>query len=481
MGLIDSLKRWAAGAARQTPPARLPNETGPGLREQGVRPTPEASLEYLYRQMWVDAAYRATVLEIRDMELRDGRVKRIHARLARDIVKDGVVMTQSRERPSLRREWDAYQRRLQLHRAEKLKSDARGLVMEGNLPLQFVLDEGLQVAAAVRMPAETILPNVDSTGRFKDVREAYYQLDVMTGARIARFALWQLLVCRLDPMNFDDMGCLGRPFLDASRATWRKLGMTEEDLVIRRRTRAPLRVAHVLEGASQGDLDDYRARVEKDQGEITTDYYLNRKGGVQPVQGDANLEQIGDVVHLLDTFFAGTPLHKGLMGYTDGLARDILEDLKRDYYEEIDGLQDTLAFGYAEGFRLHLLLKGMVPDPDEYWIGFASRRTETPNQTTDRMLKWGALGLPRGMIYEELGFNPQMVKERLKEEAKDRDPYPDGAGSIGPAGADPLQGENGPGPTRVKVTPGNAPKGESATNVSSGTTHSNRLGEHWEA
>ena len=36
-------------------------------------------------------------------------------------------------------------------------------------------------------------------------------------------------------------------------------------------------------------------------------YYSNKKGSVQAVQGDANLDQIADVVHLLDTFFSGAP------------------------------------------------------------------------------------------------------------------------------------------------------------------------------
>lgn len=474
MGLIDTLKNWAAGRSRPArPPERLPNENGPNSSEKGMRATPEASLDYLYRQMWVDPAVRQAILDIREMDRLDGRVKRIHSRIARDVVKGGVVMTQARESRALRREWDAFQRRLQLDRVEKLKSDARGLVMEGNLPLQWVLDETLQVVAAVRMPSETMLPNVDQRGQFKDVKEAYYQLDVMTGTRLATFPLWQLFLCRFDPDNFDDMGALGRPFLDASRTPWRKLGMTEEDLVIRRRTRAPLRLAHVLEGATQDDLDDYQKRMEQNQAEITTDFYLNKKGGVSAVQGDENLAEIGDVVHLLDSFFAGTPVPKGLMGYTDGMARDILEDLKRDYYEEVDVLQDTISYGYAQGFRLHLLLKGMVPDPSDYTVEFAERRTETPNQTTDRMLKWAALGMPRGMIHEEMGFNPQTVRARLEQEAKERDPYPGDPPTDG--AADPVEGERPPGPVRVKVTPGNAPKGESATS----TTHSNRLGEHW--
>lgn len=468
MGLIDSLKRWAGGRGRVDKPAEtLPNEPGPNTSEKGHRSTPEAGLDYMYRLMWVDPAVRQAILDIREMDRKDGRVKRIHSRIARDVVKGGLVFTQARDGRVLRREWDAFERRLQLNRVEKLKSDARGLVMEGNLPLQWVLDEAMQVSAAIRMPSETILPNVAQSGQFKDVREAYYQLDVMTGAKLATFPLWQLFMCRFDPDNFDDMGSIGRPFLDASRAPWQKLCMTEEDLVIRRRTRAPLRLAHVLEGADSDTLDKYRAEVERDQTEITTDYYMNKKGGVSAVQGDANLAEIGDVVHLLDTFFAGGPLPKGMMGYTDGMARDILEDLKRDYYEEVDVLQDTQSFAYAQGFRLHLLLKGMVPDPSDYMVEFAERRTETPNQTTDRMLKWQAIGLPRGMIYEEMGLNPQLVKQRLQDEADDANPYPGQPGGIAPAGTVPS----------VKVTPGNAPKGDSATSV----THSNRLGEHWGA
>lgn len=466
MGLIDYLKSFRRAPVASAPAAEaLPNEPPPRSSEQGSRATPENSQKYLTRLMWTDPDVRAAILDIREMDRLDGRVRRIHARLARDVVKGGLVLTQTSARESLRAEWDAFARRLQLGRVEKLKSDARGLVMEGSLPVQWVLDEAFRVAAAVRMPSETILPDVDENGQFKDVKAAYHQMDAVTGTKLATFPLWQLFLCRFDPDSYDDMGAMGRPFLDASRAVWKKLRMTEEDLVIRRRTRAPLRLAHVLEGAQEKDIEAYQDRVEKNQSEITTDFYLNKNGTVVAVQGDANLSEIGDVVHLLDTFFAGSPLPKGLMGYTDGMARDILEDLKRDYYEEVDVLQDTLSFAYAQGFRLHLLLKGIAPDPGDYAIGFAERRTETPNQTTDRVLKWQAIGMPRGMIYEEMGYNAAAIKARLKQEAEDKDPYPGPMGGTAPPGTMP----------NVKVTPGNAPKGESATSM----THSNRLGEHW--
>lgn len=465
MGMIETLRNVFRGRPAADKAERLPNEPSIRDTERGRRANPENAQRYLYRQFWVDPDLRQAILDIREMDVLDGRVKRIHARVARDCIKGGLMLTQPKESRSLRREWDEFMRRCQLNRVEKLKSDARGFVMEGNLPLQWVLDGAGQVVAGIRMPSDTILPYVDQNGQFKDVREAYAQIDPHGGGVLATFPLWQLSLSRFDPDNFDDMGAMGRPFLDASRAVWRKLRMTEEDLVIRRRVRAPLRLSHVLEGASDTDLQKYQAQVEADQHEITTDYYSNKKGSVTAVAGDAALDQIGDVVHLMDTFFAGGPLPKGMLGFTDGMARDILEDLKRDYYEEVDELQETLGFAYGMGFRLHLLLKGIAPDPSEYLVEFRERRTETLNQTVDRMLKWQAIGLPKGMLFEEMGFNAQDVWSRINDEAKRHNPYPEGEGSL----------QNTPPAPSVKITPGNAPKGDSATSV----THSNRLGEHW--
>lgn len=453
MSLLEQLLRIRT-------PVRLPNEQAAAAArdsELGMRATPENSLKYLYRTMWVDPDTRAAILDIRDMDRKDGRVKMIHSRVARDIIKGGLVMKQATDSESISKEWQAFGRRLQLDRREKLKSDARGFVMEGNLPLQIVLDGTpggpRDVAAAIRMPSETIIPNVNENGRFKDVRKAYVQFDITTGAEKCAFALWQLMLSRFDPDNFDDHGSLGRPFLDASRTTWRKLIMTEEDLVIRRRTRAPLRISHVLEGATKDELDDYRKRVEKDQGEIATDFYQSKKGAVTSIQGDGNLDQTQDIVLLLDAFFAGGPLPKGLMGYTEGVARDIIEDLKRDYYDEVDDLQDTLAFAYEAAFRLQLLLKGINPDDEDFYICYAERRTETPNQRADLGLKMKALGFPEGMVWEEMGYDPAYVRERRDYELEHYDPYPDPNG-INPAG----------GPT-VSVTPGNRPKGESGTAI----------------
>lgn len=430
--------------------------------ESGVRLASDVAMERLYSQMWIDTERRAMVQTMRDMDRKDGRVKQIHSRVARDCIRGGMVLQVNKlgSSETLKKEWELFKGRLQLDNREKLKSDARGLVMEGNLPLQLVVNNAREVVAAIRMPSDTINPIVDMGGRFKDAGKAYEQRDVMTSTVLASWAAWQMPMCRLDPDNYDDMGSMGRPFLDACATTWQKLVMTEEDLVIRRRMRAPLRLAHVLEGADDVAMQAYRKNVENEKGDITTDFYLNRKGGVSAVQGDAGMSDMADVVHLLDTFYAGSPAPKALFGYTNGLSRDILQDLKNDYYDEVDGLQDALATGYAIAFRIHLLFKGIDPATDEFTLRFATRRTETPNQVADLALKYVALGLPDDMVYADMGLDPDYVRQKKTEQAKRNDPYPPGGGALGPDGK-PVDKSA----AKVSITPGNAPRGESATSI----------------
>lgn len=435
----------------------LPNAPQKDSSETGTRLREDARYRDLYLQFYVDPEVREAILAIREMDKLDGRVKMIHSRVARDVIKGGLVMQLAKPNKAVSEAWKDFRRRCQLNRHEKLKSDARGLVMEGNLPMQIIVDGQNNVCGLVRMPSETIVPNVSENGQFKDVTEAYWQHDLVTGKPKAKFALWQLHLVRFDPDNFDDMGSLGRPFLDANRTTWQKLRMTEEDLVIRRRVRAPLRLSHVLEGASGPELDTYEGKVINKQNEITTDYFSNKKGSVTPIQGDSNLDQIKDIALLLDCFFSGSPMPKGLAGYTDGLNRDILEDLKRDYYDEIDVLQDTLAYGYQQAFHIDLLLKGINPLEADFTICYAERRTETPSQAADRGLKLQALGLPEDMVWIELGFDPAYINEMRKHQANRDSPYPDD--DLGPPPSPPPKGP------RVSITPGNARKGQSATSI----------------
>lgn len=419
--------------------------------ERGIRATPENQIRHLYRLMWVDGELRATIQDIRNMDKVDGRVKKVHSRTASMVIKGGLRLVNPAGNQTLKRTWDRLQRRTALNKRAKLHSDARGLMMEGNLPMQITLGDDKRVAAMIRMPSETIRPVVAETGRFTDVANAYEQFDLLRGNVTASWALWQLYLGRINPDNYDDLGSMGRPYLDATRTVWKKLTMTEEDLVLRRRMRAPMRLVHQLENVDEPGFTAYKDEVENGQGDgIRTDLFIRGKGDVKAVQGDENLDQIADVAHLLDTWFAGGPAPRGLFGYASDLSRDILEDLKRDYYEEVDALQDELSGVYQFALELDLLLSGANPENFDFSVQFAERSTETLNQRADRALKYQALQLPMQTVWEAAGLDPQAELQKRENQNRNRDPYPE-PHAIGSGG--------------VKVTPGNAPKGESATTV----------------
>lgn len=451
MTYLDKFKRASRAFAEAFKTAPLGPAVGsrPVGDEQGRRSTPETAIKVMYRGLQLDYELRDVIRTLRSMDKLDTRVKRIHSRVATDTVRGGLVFVNTGKSQTVKRLWDEVARDLQLDRPGKLRSDARLFVLQGTLPLQLVKD-GNRIVGAIAMPADTIVPQVTPNGRFKNPAEAYAQLDPYGSTTLATFPLWKLQLARLDPENYDDMGSMGRPLLDAGRASWQKLTMTEEDLVVRRRMRAPLKLSHTLEGATKTELDAYRADVEKNQADLQTDYYSNKKGSVTAVQGDAQMGEIGDVTHLLDTFLSGSPLPKQLLGYADDASRDVLDDLKRMYYDDLDFLQDEQAYVYNQAFQMHLLLHRIDPRDAGYTLKFAERRTETLTQTTDRMLKYQALGYPAEVIFETLGDDPDIIKQRID----DSDIYPGGQGGDMPA-------KGG----KVSITPGNARSGESATDI----------------
>ena len=460
----DLLRRLKVGIQVDANP--VPGEPIRGSTERGFRPYPVDRNRRLFQALLqVDLDHRQKVTDIRMMDQRDGRVKKIHSKTARAAVKGGLQLVfKGTEEPVINDAWRQFLKRCSLDNDAKLRSHARGALIEGNLALQWVLNNDKRVAECVRMPSETIIPNADADGQFKDVTKAFIQIDTMTGQETASFALWQMKLGRLDPDNWDDHGSYGRPYLDSDREVWRKLIHTEENLVIRRNHRAPMRMLHLLEGASDERLNGYKDRTEQemnDSDQVKTDYYMNDAGAITAIQGDANLDQIADVSYLLDTFFAGTPAPKSLFGYVSDLRADVVEELKRDYFDEVDALQDALAEAYTHGFCLDLLLQGINPDAYDFTIKFSERLTETLNQRTDRALKQQALGASKVTTFETAGIDPTIEDLRLEEERSQLDPFP----MPGSIGAQP----------NVSVTPPARETGESATTITNDSPSNNRL------
>ena len=432
--------------------------------ERGRRSTEAQQQRAIYEQLTPSYELRATIMEIRQMDRQDGTVKQIHNRIAKQLTKGGLRLNNPTGNKRIEKLYQDYIKRCQLDNRLKLISDARGLITDGSLPLQWVLDDKhTKVMRCVRMPAETIKPIVGIDGQFLDPRKAYAQYDYVEARDIAFFARGQMDIARLDPDNFDDAGCMGRPLLDAARKKWRQVEMNGDDMVLRRRTRAPMRTSHALEGATSEELAEYKRQVESEEGDFTNNYYSNRKGAVTAIQGDENLGDIGDVAMLMDSFFAGTPMPKALLGHVEGLSRDVLTDMKQEFYDDLDTLQDSITGCYEFGFRVNLLLHGINPDHYQFNIAYGERLTETLTQKTDRALKIMALGASRHSAFTVAGLDPAEERERLEEEFANLDAYP--INELGVPGVeDELEAASKRG-QNIKINPDQAGKSESATSI----------------
>lgn len=400
--------------------------------------------------------YRAKVAATGKMDREDGRVKRILSRIAGDATRGGfrLAMREGDDDARLMGESKAFIAACGLDIRTRRKAHARSLLATGELWLQWVLDEAGNISGCKLMPSETMKAVVDEQGKFKDMRRAFIQHDPTSGAELAAFARWQITFVALDG-NPDDPGERGRPLFDALITKGQQLFMTEEDLVIRRRVRAPMRFLHVLENAQEEEINAYRERNKstlEDPFSPQSDFFSNRKGTISAIQGDGNLAEIGDVEKIEDDFYAGLPAPKFLFGKAKDISRDVFEDALEGYYEFLEDVQEMLVDAYEEGFKLQLLLKGINPDALQWDFQFQARTVESESTKRDRLLKEKALGVPPSMLWPQMGYDPQKVREIRDKDRDELEPYPL---------LDEIDGEQG----NLTIVQGNKRKKESAVTV----------------
>ena len=415
---LETLARKIVDASRQ--PLR---STDAGTTYAG-----SAISRQMAQLMGPPADFRAKVAAVGKMDREDGRVKRILSRVAGDATRGGfrLVMREGDDDLRLTGEAKSFIKSTGLNKRTRRKCHARSLLGSGELWLQWVLDEAGNISGCKLMPSETMKAVVDEKGKFKDPHKAFVQHDPTSGAELASFALWQITFVALDG-NPDDPGERGRPLFDSLITKGKQLFMTEEDLVIRRRVRAPMRFLHVLENAREEEIDAYKQRNKdtlEDPFSPQSDFFSNRKGTLSAIQGDANLGEIADVDKLEDDFFAGVPVPKFLLGKVGQISRDVFEDALEGYFEFLEDVQEMLADAYEEGYRLQLLLKGINPDAAEWDFKFQARTVESESSKRDRLLKEKALGVPPSMLWPQMGYDAGKVKEIRDKDRDELEPYP---------------------------------------------------------
>ncbi len=373
----------------------------------------------LIGRMQVSLELKAIIEDIKFYDQVDGRVKDILDTCAEDMTRGGLVLHfETEENAKILQAFKDYKKLTGFANTAKLYSYARQFLVQGALYIQWTYNESGLVGAHA-MPVDDIIPNASHNGVFNDTSKAFVQYDYM-GNIIESWDFKELSYVRLNPFNIDNIADPGRPLLDAARDPLLKLRMTDEDLVIRRKSCATSTTVHsIQEDAKDSALEDYKKQFEDNQDEVIKNVFSNKEVKIETIQGDPNLDAINDVNYLENTFYAACPGPKAVFADPAGIQRDTLEHLLKSYYKKIDTYQEILSSGIAEGFYWYCLHQGILPDKYDFSIDFAERRTESRNQQADLALKYLAMGADAYTVFKSAGLDPNAVMARRKVQDKE--------------------------------------------------------------
>lgn len=368
MGLIDRLnalwQRSQKPAAETTTPP--PTRTNPGLLNFGAQ---------------LDR--RSVVEDCRAMVKEDPRAKQSIATLARDVTKGGFSVTVTGARATqAQAAADALIERLDL--ATRLDDWLRLTTRDGDSFLELGVMSNGEIAEVTRKPTLEMYRNSDQYDRFPDPAQAFYWSDRMPfndvpPGNAVYFAEWQIIHARWDR---DEGSRYGTPLFAAARKPYKRMTQGELDIAIRRKSRSGLRYVHSLEDASIADLEAYKAANKPaldDPFAAVADIFMNKRGGIQAIQGDAHLSEIEDVLHHTDTFGLASPVPLELIGYGRNLNRDVLEQKKEQYTETLGAVR---AWAVAEIIKPLLerqwLFLGIWPDGLTLDVQWKSKKEPAP-------------------------------------------------------------------------------------------------------
>jgi len=379
----------------------LPDRGGKASTEDNslVIKTSPTIWEYeMFRLEWD----RRTMLREIDLMMRsDTRIKRANKVLAATTVRRGITVTVTSETSDdmasrAQEVINELMRDCQIN--AKLPSWARILPKEGDLFLNPIVDlKERKIKNIKRLPAITMQRNDDMTGNFPDVNKAFQQIDPISLQVLGEFPLWAINHIRYDHEEGDRYG--QSQYL-ACRGYWRKLNMTEEDLVVRRRTRAPQRRLHSI-GTKDNpqnwtEVEKYKDtnKLTPKTAQITTDYYSNGLTDIKTLDGDAHLDEIDDVRHLQEVYMIGTAVPLHILGFGQNVNRDIVEDQRSQFKEDTQELRGLLENGDSSPysglrfiFDFALSLQGINPLLVDYNVRWFDDDNETANDRVERVVK----------------------------------------------------------------------------------------------
>lgn len=338
----------------------------------------------MQRMFSAENGRRAMITDCQRMYDEDTRPQGIIKMLARDTVKAGFELRVSgpKAKEAQKIAEDLLKR---LKVMKRLEQWVNRTLRDGDSFFEIATNAQGIIVEISRKPTLELHRWSDDFDTFYNPAQAFFWTDqawngINPPANAVYFAEWQIIHARGD---HDENSRYGRPLFASARKTYKRVTEGELDISIRRKTRAGMKFVHALEGATDADIEAYKVRnksVLSDPFGAISDYFSNKKTSVSTLQGDANLDQIGDVEHHIDTFWVAAPTPKALLGYGKDLNRDILDEQKEQY----DGVKESLSQWLNEEILRPLierqwLLLGIWPDSLDWDIEWAAKDSLTPD------------------------------------------------------------------------------------------------------
>jgi hypothetical protein len=381
----------------------------------------------------VENTRRARVLDCRKMYDEDSRAEGVLAALARDVARGGVRVEVSEGTDVSRAQMVADELLSRLNVVSRIDDWVRLTLRDGDSFLELSVDGQGRIVQLTRKPTLEMRRNSDAMDRFPDPARAFWWADTMWAGQAPQdavwFAAWQIIHAR---WHHDEGERYGRPLFTSARKSWKRMDEGEFDIAVRRKTRAGMKFLHVVEGASEPDIERYKERnrdVLDNPFAAVADYFTNKPGSLQTIQGDARLSEIADVTHHIRTWWIASPVPMSLLGYGQDLNRDVLEKQKEQYDEALEPIKTWVGQQFVKPLlERQWLLTGIWPGGLGYELKWPTTQVVTPEEL--KMLAEALVRLRATMLFpDEIllqiaasilpGIDPQAILAMLQAERPD--------------------------------------------------------------
>lgn len=331
----------------------------------------------------VERTRHGIIRECREMYDEDPRVQGIIQTLARDATKGGFEL--SVEGPRAREaEEIALEMLDRVKFEERIRNWVDRTLRDGDTFLEVAVNQSGDIVHLSRKPTLEIFRWTNEHNEFFDPTRAFYWTDkTMAGLEPPEdavwFAEWQIIHAKLDE---DENTRYSKPLLAAARRPYKRMNEGELDIAIRRKTRAGMKFVHILEDATETELEAYMERNRDaldDPFSAVQDYFTNKRGGLQAIQGDATLGDITDVLHHIRTFWTASPAPMSLLGYGQDLNRDVLDEQKEQYDSTKEDFSQWVTGQFVKPLvERQWLFRGIWPDNLNLVVEWGSKQAISP-------------------------------------------------------------------------------------------------------